>query len=113
MPESASSRGVSGLGGVCSGGVSGGGVFALGGVWSGGWLLWGEGVSAAGGSAPGGSGLGGLLPGGVVVVSQHALGQTTPLWTESQTPVKTLPWPNFVAAGYYSKLNFYQRWETS
>ena len=22
-----------------------------------------------------------------------------PLWTESQTPVKTLPWPNFVAAG--------------
>ena len=23
----------------------------------------------------------------------------TPPWTESQTPVKTLPWPNFVAAG--------------
>ena len=22
-----------------------------------------------------------------------------PLWTESQTPVKTLPWPNFVAGG--------------
>ena len=22
-----------------------------------------------------------------------------PLWTESQMPVKTLPWPNFVAAG--------------
>ena len=22
-----------------------------------------------------------------------------PLWTESQTPVKTLPWPNFVVAG--------------
>ena len=37
-----------------------------------------------------------LLPGGV---SQHALRQTPPLLTESQTPVKTLPWPNFVAAG--------------
>ena len=24
---------------------------------------------------------------------------TLPPWTESQTPVKTLPWPNFVAAG--------------
>ena len=27
---------------------------------------------------------------------------TPPLWTESQTPVKTLPWPNFVAAGKYN-----------
>ena len=25
-----------------------------------------------------------------------------PLWTESHTPVKTLPWPNFVAAGNYT-----------
>ena len=32
-------------------------------------------------------------------VSQHALRQTPPPWTESQTPVKTLPRPNFVAAG--------------
>ena len=36
---------------------------------------------------------------GVGCVSQHALRQTPPLLTESQTPVKTLPWPNFVAAG--------------
>ena len=85
-----------GGGGLCSGGVS-----APGGVWSGG------GVSSPGGgvSAPRGSALWGgiwsrgwpLLWGGVV--SQHALRQTPPLWTESQTPVKTLPWPNFVAAG--------------
>ena len=26
-----------------------------------------------------------------------------PPWTESQTPVKTLPWPNFVAAGNKQK----------
>ena len=53
------------------------------------------GVSALGGAC---SPRGCLLPWGVVV-SQHALRQTPPLWTESQTPVKTLPWPNFVAAG--------------
>ena len=48
-----------------------------------------------------GSGGGGLLPVGVVWgVSQHALRQ----WTESQTPVKTLPWPNFVAAGNKIKI---------
>ena len=46
------------------------------------------GVSARGGC---------LLPRGV---SQHALRQTPPPLTESQTPVKTLPWPNFVAAGH-------------
>ena len=40
-------------------------------------------------------------PGVGVCVSQHALRQTPPLLTESQTPVKTLPWPNFVAAGNY------------
>ena len=34
------------------------------------------------------------------VVSQHALRQT-PLSTESQMPVKTLPCPNFVAGGNY------------
>ena len=70
-----------------------------GGVWSGG-------VSAPrGGLLPEGGlvcSLGGVYSRGVcsggVVVSQHALRQNPP-WTESQTPVKTLPWPNFVAAG--------------
>ena len=33
------------------------------------------------------------------VVSQHALRQNPPV--DRQTPVKTLPWPNFVAAGKY------------
>ena len=70
--------------GVCSRGV----VSGPGGVWSGGvpglgwWcLIWGGGAWSGG-------------------VSQHALRQTPhPLWTESQMPVKTLPWSNFVAAG--------------
>ena len=66
------------------GSAPGGGVFAPGGVCS--WgvsaprgmcLLLGGGVSALGGSALGG------------VVSQHALRQTPPLLTESQTRVKT------------------------
>ena len=60
---------------------------------------------------PGGGVRGVLGPGGCLLregwcawsggglASQHALRQTPPLWTESQTPVKTLPWPNFVAAG--------------
>ena len=90
--------GVSTPGGVYSQGVSAprGGVSALGG----GCLL--LGLSApVGVSAPRGEGCllqggvcsgGCLLPGGVV--SQHALRQTPPPpWTESQTPVKTLPWP--------------------
>ena len=42
------------------------------------------------------------------VVSQHALRQTPPPWTESQTPAKTLPWPNFVAAGKNSHKHFCQ-----
>ena len=54
-------------------------------------------MSAPGGSAPGGVCSGGSAPGGGV--SQHALRHPPPLWTESQTPVKTLPLPNFVAAG--------------
>ena len=120
-PRGVSAPGVSALGGVCSGGVS-----APGGVCSGGCLLWG--VSALGGvcsvgkcllcgevSAPRGVCSGGclllggvcsvgrclLLGGGLLlgVVSHRALWQTTFLWTESQTPVKTLPWLNFVAAG--------------
>ena len=53
-------------------------------------LVWGGWVSGPGGCLPG--------PGGGLA-SQYALRQTSPLWTESQTPVKTLPWPNFVAAG--------------
>ena len=48
-----------------------------------------------------------LLPGGVYLVlgggllwgGASAPEADTPPWTESQTPVKTLPWPNFVAAG--------------
>ena len=31
--------------------------------------------------------------------SMHWGRHPPPLWTESQTPVKTLPWPNFVTAG--------------
>ena len=71
--------------------LPGGGCMLPGGVSSGG------GVYSRGVSAPVGPALG-------VVVSQHALRQT-PLWTESQTPVKTLPWPNFVAAGSNGILN--------
>ena len=90
MPESAS-RG----GGVWSGGVSG-----LGGGWCllrGGCLVQGGLVSGLGGgvclvrgvvSAPGG-------------VSQYALRQTPLPPVDRQTPVKILPWPNFVAAGKY------------
>ena len=53
-----------------------------------------------------------LLPGGGLLLGGLLLGGSAwgggypsmhwgrpPLWTESQTPVKTLPWPNFVAAG--------------
>ena len=57
------------------------------------------GASCSGRSAPGGSAPGRVCSGGWGVVSQHALRQTPPPWTESQTPVKTLPCPNFVAGG--------------
>ena len=92
--------GVSAQGGVCSWGCvwSWGGVCSLEGVCSWGCLLWGGclllgclllgGVSALGGC---------LLPGGGIPAWTEA--DTSPLWTESHTPVKTLPWPNFVAAG--------------
>ena len=46
---------------------------------------------------------GGVYLHGGVLASQHPLRQTPPLWTESHTPVKTLPWPNFVAAGNKSE----------
>ena len=109
MPESASREvstwGVSapGGGGVCSqaGGIcSGGGVCSLGGVCSGGCLLPG-GVCSWGGVCSQGC-----------VASQHALRQTPPLWTESQTPVKTLPRPNFVAAGKISAEILIKTWAT-
>ena len=73
--------------GVCSRRVSGRGV------WSGGVCSWGGSVPG-GGLVWGGSGPGGVsAPGGI---SQHALRQTPPV--DRQTPVKILPWPNFVAA---------------
>ena len=88
------------------------------GLWSRGGLPgpgWGDGSLVPGGLPGPGGGLwswgvclvrgvclvwGGCLPGPGGLASQHALRQTIPpLWTESETPVKTLPWPNFVAAG--------------
>ena len=72
----------------------------------------GEGVSAPGRvSAPGGCllpGSGVSAPGGVCSRGVSAPrgcipgcteAENPPLWTESQTSVKTLPWPNFEAAG--------------
>ena len=100
---------------VCWSLLPGGGLvwggLVPGGLVQGGCLVWG--VPGQGGLVPGGvSGLEGCLvwrgawSGGVWSLGeclvwdgiQHALRQT-PLLTESQTPVKTLPWPNFVAAG--------------
>ena len=69
-------------GGVCSGGVCSQG---------GGCLLLGGGVCSWGGCLVGGSAPGGCLLGGLV--SQHALRQTPPPWTEWQTGVKILHWP--------------------
>ena len=69
----------------------------------------GRGVSALGGSGLGGGG------GGIPACTEA----DPPLLTESQTPVKTLPWPNFVAAGKYSINYLYRRmlnivsWETT
>ena len=91
-----------GEGGLLQGGVSTrGGVGGLGGVYSQGGCVCSGGVCFRGSVYSGGgvSALGGCLLLGGFVASQHALRQTPPLWTESQTPVKTLPWPNFVAAG--------------
>ena len=85
-----------------------GGVWFRGGLVPGGSGPWGSWVP--GGLVPGGC----LLPGGVSgpggvssrggVCSQGGIpacteGDPPPVWTESQTPVTTLPWPNFVAAG--------------
>ena len=101
MPESASgggfcSRGVCAPGGCLVPGVSGSrGVSAP------------EGCLVPGGVCSGGvpAPRGGFWSwGGVCVCSGGGIpacteADTPPLWTESQTPVKTLPWPNFVAAG--------------
>ena len=91
--------GVSALRGVCSWGVS-----ALGGVCSGGCLLPEEGVCSWGVSAGGVSAHGGVCSWGVsapkgCIPACTEVDPPPPL-TESQTPVKTLPWPNFVAAGH-------------
>ena len=86
--------GVSGLGGGCSRGCvcvcSGGGV-----VWSRvGVCSWGGVSSPRGVSAPGG-----VCSWEGVCIPACTEADTHPPLTESQTPVKTLPWPNFVAAG--------------
>ena len=119
MPESAS-RGKYLVRGVYL--VLGGGVLSPGGCLV--WGVWSQGGVCSGGSGPGGSALGGSGPGGCPLqgvsgprgVSAPVVGgllrgvsaheADTPLWTESQTPVKTLPWPNFVAAGNYERTNF-------
>ena len=72
-------------------------------------LLLGGGVCSQGGclllggvvSAPGECLLpgGGSAPGGCIPACTEA---DTPLLTESQTPVKTLPWNNFVGAGKHA-----------
>ena len=113
---SAPGGGVCSQGGVCSRGCLLRGCLLLGGVCSGGFCFWG--VSALGGVCSGGSALGGSAQGGMCLFQgvsalgvgvsapggcRYALRQTPPLLTESQTPVKPLPWPNFVAAGKKSR----------
>ena len=102
-------RGVSAPGGAWSGGggvvVSGlgGGVCSQGGsAPRGGWGLLPGGVPGPGGMVVSGPG-GGVCSGGGAAPrggSQYALRQTPlPPPLDRQTPVKILPWPNFVAAG--------------
>ena len=60
---------------------------------------WSWGVSAwSRGCLPGPRGGACLVPGGLWYPNMH-WGTPHPLWTESQTPVKILPCPNFVAGG--------------
>ena len=107
-----SARGVPAPRGCLLRGVSAWGVSAPRGC-----LLWG--VSVSRGSAPGGMSAwgwgvcsggnvcswgdvcsrGGCLLQGRGVCIPACTKADTPLLTESQMPVKTLPWPNFVAAG--------------
>ena len=63
---------------------SGRGVWSPGGVWSGG--VWSQGGLVRGGLLWGGCGI-------------QACTEAEPLPVDRQTPVKTLPWPNFIAAG--------------
>ena len=81
---------------------------AVGGICFGGCLLWGGvccgGCLFLGGLLPGdvcsrGSALGGVCSWGVCIPACIEANTPPPLLTESQMPVKTLPWPNFVAAG--------------
>ena len=58
------------------------------------------GVSGLGGGVPGPGGKGGC-------VSQNAMRQTPLPPVDRQTPVKILPWPNFVAAGKNVSCNHY------
>ena len=76
-------------------GPGGGWVGLVPGVW-----LWGGLVPRVwlGGVCSRGSGPGGVPGPGGLVVSQYAL-RLNPPPMDRQTPVKTLPWPNFVAAG--------------
>ena len=74
------------------GGSAPGVVPGLGGglLWGGAWSGWGVIVPGLGGGAWSG---GVVVPGLGGLVSQHALRQNPPLWTEWQTGVKILPWP--------------------
>ena len=84
---------------LLTGGVWSWGGSHHGGVWS--WGIWSQGFWSRGGLVRGGLLLGGgLLPWGSAPrgdISQHALRQTPPV--DRHTPVKILPWPNFVAVG--------------
>ena len=89
-------------GGTWSGGVNlVQGVYQVRGVY----LVWGVYLVPGGVPGPGGCtwSWGGYLPGtpprGPGTSPPGTRPGTPPLLTESQTPVKTLPWPNFVAAG--------------
>ena len=86
---------------VCWSLLLGGGVWSGGCVWSWGVCSRGGVCSQAEGLLPGSVCSGGcLLPGGCgIPACTESEADTPPLWTESQTLVKTLPWPNFVAAG--------------
>ena len=92
-------EGVPGLGGVWSRGSAPGGVPGLGGAWSRG-RRWGGAWS--GGLVPGPGGC--LLLGGMCVWSRGGIpactkADTLPPPVDRHMLVKTLPWPNFVAAG--------------
>ena len=96
--------GVPGSGGLVQGGLLLG-VCSQGGLLPEGCLLWGVsapgGVPGPGGSAPGEGGVcsGGAWSRGGVGIPACTEADTPPV--DRHTPVKILPWPNFVAAGNY------------